>query len=141
MALTVGYRVVGCDNLAFYGDFSPLMRKHTKHMDLESTIGGAVDKMQRNFQPLMRRIEVWKGFELSDTAAKHVVYQAFVEMDELARRLLRPVHNECFTPQMDDFRPRDMPNLSKAFSGFFKALDHIPQFHATATLARFLEQF
>jgi len=34
LALTVGYRVLVCDNMAFHGDFTPVLAKHTKHLDL-----------------------------------------------------------------------------------------------------------
>ena len=29
LALTVGYRVLVCDNMAFHGDFTPVLAKHT----------------------------------------------------------------------------------------------------------------
>src|SRR5947209_16866439 len=32
LAMTVGYRVFVCDNLAFYGDFTPVLHKHTKNL-------------------------------------------------------------------------------------------------------------
>src|SRR5689334_17555017 len=35
LAVTVGYRVFVCENLAFSGDFSPVLAKHSKHFSLE----------------------------------------------------------------------------------------------------------
>jgi hypothetical protein len=32
-ALTVGYQVFVCENLAFCGDLTPVVRKHSKHFD------------------------------------------------------------------------------------------------------------
>src|SRR6266849_5179295 len=34
LGITVGYRVFVCDNLAFHGDFMPVTKKHTKHLDV-----------------------------------------------------------------------------------------------------------
>src|SRR5579862_102347 len=34
LALTVGYRVLVCDNMAFQGDFTPVLAKHSKHFSL-----------------------------------------------------------------------------------------------------------
>src|SRR5690348_17780830 len=34
LALTVGYRVLVCDNMAFHGDFTHVLAKHTKLMSI-----------------------------------------------------------------------------------------------------------
>jgi hypothetical protein len=34
LALTAGYRVLVCDNMAFHGDFTPVLAKHTKNLSL-----------------------------------------------------------------------------------------------------------
>ena len=70
LALTVGYRVLVCDNMAFHGDFTPVLAKHSKRVDLENVIALGVDKMQRNFAPMVRDIEIWKAEQLSDDQAK-----------------------------------------------------------------------
>jgi hypothetical protein len=31
LAMTVGYRVFVCENMAFFGDFQPVLAKHSKH--------------------------------------------------------------------------------------------------------------
>jgi hypothetical protein len=51
LALTGGYQVFVCDNLAFHGDFSPVVRKHTKRVEYEEVIDAAVGKMQRTSSP------------------------------------------------------------------------------------------
>ena len=48
LAMTVGYRVFVCDNMAFQGDFSPVLAKHTKNFSLIDSISVGVDRMQRN---------------------------------------------------------------------------------------------
>jgi hypothetical protein len=141
LGLTVGYRVFVCDNLAFHGDFTPITRKHSKYFDVDEVISGAVDKAQRHFNPMVRQIDVWKDFNLSDASAKLIVYQAFVESDLFPKHLARDVHREYFEPQYDEFRPRNMWSLSNAFTSAFKTLDAIPQFQNTGKLAGFLGQF
>ena len=60
LAMTVGYRVFVCDNMAFQGDFSPVLAKHTKLFSLVDAVSVGVDRMQRNFEPMRRQIEPWK---------------------------------------------------------------------------------
>ena len=45
LAMTVGYRVVVCDNMPFVGDFMPVLRKHSKHLDLIELFSIGVDKI------------------------------------------------------------------------------------------------
>jgi len=49
LALTVGFRVFVCDNLAFIGDFQAVIaKKHTSKFNLGETLAIAVDRMQRH---------------------------------------------------------------------------------------------
>lgn len=139
LAFTLGYKVFVCDNLAFYGDFNPVVRKHSSRIDIEEVVGLAVDKMQRNFVPLMRQIEAWKGFELPDSRAKLVIYDAFIgEKLEAPKHLARTVHRLYVEPTQEEFEERTMWSLSNAFTSAFQELDPIPRFRATAKLAPFL---
>ena len=52
LALTVGYRVFVCDNMAFHGDFTPVLAKHSKNFSLVDALSVGVDRMQRNFEPM-----------------------------------------------------------------------------------------
>ena len=140
LAMTVGYRVFVCDNMAFQGDFSPVLAKHTKNFSLIDAVSVGVDRMQRNFEPMRRQIETWKESRLGDEDAKLVIYQAFVEEElEAPKHLARRVHELYFNPQYDEFAPRTQWSLANAFTSAFKDLDPIPQFKATANLAPFLE--
>jgi hypothetical protein len=140
LALTVGYRVFVCDNMAFHGDFQPVLAKHTKNFNLNRALSGGIDDMQRNFKPMVEAVERWKDSQLSDVAAKLIIYRAFVEAElEVPRHLDRKVHEMYFDPQHDEFRPRTMWSLSNAFTSAFKELDPIPQYKATGKLAGFLE--
>jgi len=140
LALTVGYRVLVCDNMAFHGDFTPVLAKHTKHLSLVDILSVGVDRMQRSFEPMRRQVEAWRASQLSDEAAKLVIYRAFIEGElEVPKHLARVVHHRYFDPQYKEFAPRTLWSLSNAFTSAFKELDAIPQFRATAKLGAFLE--
>lgn len=140
LALTVGYRVLVCDNMAFHGDFTPVLAKHSKHLNLVDIISVGVDRMQRNFEPMRKQVEAWKGTRLADENAKLVIYKAFVEGElDVPKHLARRVHDLYFNPYVEEFAPRTTWSLSNAFTSAFKELDPIPQFKATAKLASFLE--
>ena len=126
-------------NLAFHGDFMPVTKKHTKHLDIIDVVNGAVDKAQRHFEPMKVRIDAWRDFSLSDMRAKEVIYNAFIVGDlDAPKHMAARVHGHYFNPPYVEFEPRTMWSLSNAFTEAFKALDPIPQFKATAALGKYL---
>ena len=140
LSCTVGLRVFVCHNLAFQGDYSPVLAKHSKHFSLEDSLSLGVDRMQRNFEPMRRQVESWRAQQLSPAVAKLTIYRAFIEGDlEVPKHLARRVHEIYFTPLHEEFESRTMWSLSNAFTSAFKELDPIPQFKATAKLAGFIE--
>ena len=140
LALTCGYRVFVCSNMAFSGDFQPLLAKHSKAFSLVVAISVGVDRMQRSFEPMRKQVEAWQKSELTDVTARIIIYQAFIEGElDVPKHLACRVHDFYFEPQYDEFRPRTMWSLSNAFTAAFKELDPIPQFKATAKLGGFLE--
>ena len=140
LSCTAGVRVFVCQNLAFHGEFTPVLAKHSKNFSIEDSFAIGVDRIQRNFEPLKRQIEEWKGRQLSTAVAKLIIYQAFIEDElEVPKHLARRIHDLYFHPQFEDFQPRTMWSLSNAFTSAFKELDPIPQYKATAKLAGFLE--
>jgi len=139
LGLTVGYRVMVCDNLAFHGDFTPVTRKHSKNFDYVEVIGGAVDKMQRHFVPMRRQIDAWHGREMPDLLAKSVIYEAFIAQSvEIPRHLAPLVHQNYFNSQVEEFQPRNMWSLSNAFTSALGTLEPVPQMQYTAKVAAFL---
>ncbi len=140
LAVTVGYRVLVCDNMAFHGDFTPVLAKHSKHFSLVDVLSIGIDRIQRNFEPMKKQVEAWKGTRIPDESAKLVIYRAFVQGElDVPKHLARRVHDLYFNPQVQEFAPRTTWSLSNAFTSAFKELDPIPQFRATAKLASFLE--
>jgi hypothetical protein len=139
LAMTVGYKVFVCDNMAFNGDFEPLLAKHTKNFQLTRALAGGIDDMQRNFAPMVQAVDRWRDTQLSDVAAKLLIYRAFVEAElDVPHHLDRRIPDLYFNPQQEDFQPRTVWSLSNAFTSAFKELDQTPHFRATAKLAGFL---
>src|SRR5436190_10351931 len=66
LALTIGYRVFVCDNMAFHGDFTPVLAKHSKNFSLVDALSIGVDRMQRNFEPMQNQIERWRESQVSE---------------------------------------------------------------------------
>jgi hypothetical protein len=140
LALTCGYRGFVCSNMAFSGDFTPVLAKHSKSFSLVDAISVGVDRMQRNFEPMRKQVELWRQSELTDVTAKMIIYQAFIESElDVPRHLARRVHDLYFDPQYDEFKSRTVWSLSNAFTSGLKDLEPIPQFRATAKLGVFLE--
>jgi hypothetical protein len=139
LAMTVGYRVFVCDNMAFWGDFTPVLAKHSKHFNLNDSIALGIDRMQRNFEPMRKQVDEWRGEQITDDDAKLIIYKAFIEAElEVPKHIAQAVHYRYFDPQFEEFYPRTLWSLSNAFTTTFQELDPIPQFKAAAKLGQFL---
>jgi len=139
LGLTVGRRVTVCDNLALWGDYAPVLRKHTKNVEIESILAVAVDQVQRNFEPMRRQIEFFRGYELSDERAKLVIYDAFVRgAADLPKHLVSVVDDHYFDPKYPEFEPRTLWSLENAFTSALKALEPVARLKAAGRLAPFL---
>src|ERR1019366_7413127 len=107
LAVTAGYRVFVCENLAFSGDFAPVLAKHSKNFSLQNALSIGIDDMQRNFKPMVESVERWRQETLSDVSARLVIYRAFIEGElDVPRQLARNVHDLYFNPQHEEFAPR-----------------------------------
>lgn len=138
LGLVVGVRVLCCDNMAFSGDFEPVLAKHSKHFDLNSALAIGVDQMQRNFKPMADQITNWRAAQITDGSAKEIIYRAFIEDQlEAPKHLARMVHHEYFEPAYPEFAPRTLYSLQNAFTSTFKTLEPVPLFKSTASLGEF----
>ncbi len=65
--------------------------------------------MQRNFEPMKKQVEAWKGTHLPDETAKLVVYRAFVQGNlDAAKHLIHRIRGvgTCRSPRtLHDRRP------------------------------------
>lgn len=142
LALTAGLKVTVCDNMAFSGDFTPLLHKHTRNLELKDSISVAVDRIQRGFKPLEKRVAAMKDYGLTDNDARIMIYVAFLEkaIKGLPKLLMPAVHEHYFSPKYEEFAPRTLWSLSNAFTSTFKKLAPIKQFEVTAKLGAFMAQ-
>jgi hypothetical protein len=140
LAMTVGYQVLVCSNLAFMGDFTPVLAKHSKRFDLLDSLSIGLDRMQRQFKPLQATVSRWKEVELSNTQAKEVVYDAVIEK-LIPAKLLGDVHHHYFEPEYDEFKDRTLWSLSNSFTSAYKLLPPMQQFQRTAKLNPFLNRY
>lgn len=140
LALTAGVRVFVCDNMSFSGDFTPLLQKHSRKLELRDAISIAVDRIHRGFEPLKENIRLMRELGLSDEEARLFIYRAFLdrELKGIPRHLMPVVHDYYFHPQHEAFIPRNLWSLSNAFTSGFKKLAPVKQFEATARLGDFL---
>lgn len=141
LALTVGYKVFVCSNMAFQGDFTPLLSKHSKNFNLIDALSIGVDRIQRGLEPLQRSIIDWRANILSPNDARLVIYEAFIEAKIAPPRLLPAVHLHFFNPQVEEFKDQTLWSLSNAFTSAFKELKAFQQYRATGRLAPFLNKF
>lgn len=140
LALTAGYRVFVCDNMAFSGEFTPLLHKHTRSLELYDVISIAVDRIHRGFEPLKKQVEVMREQVLTEEQVKLLIYRAFLDrsIKGLPRHLMPVVHDLYFSPAHEAFVPRNLWSLSNAFTSAFKRLAPVKQFEATARLGAYL---
>jgi hypothetical protein len=91
--------------MAFSGDFTPVLAKHTKSFNLIDTLAVGVDRIQRNFEPLQRQVELWRKTQVTDERAKLIFYNAFTDGAlDAPRSLLPEVHRLYFEPEYLEFR-------------------------------------
>lgn len=141
LGLIVGFRVLVCDNMAFSGDFSPVLAKHSKNFNLIDSLSVGVDRMQRNFEPMRKQVETWRGAQITDMTARMVIYAAFIEGElDAPSRLAHAVHRNYFHPEIEEFTPRTVWSLANSFTSAFKELDPFPQFRVAPKLGPFLER-
>src|SRR3984893_18363921 len=60
LGLTSGLRVLVCSNLAFQGEFTPVLAKHSKNFSIVDSLAVGVDRIQRNFEPLSQQVNRWR---------------------------------------------------------------------------------
>jgi hypothetical protein len=138
LGLVVGVRVLCCDNMAFSGDFEPVLAKHSKHFDLNTAFATGLEQMQRRFKPMADQITNWRAAQITDGQAKEIIYRTFIEDQlEAPKHLARVVHREFFEPSYPEFAQRTLYSLQNAFTSSFKLLEPVPLFKSTASLGEF----
>lgn len=108
-------RLLGSQNSREFGKivpdvFTPVLAKHSKSFWLIDCISVGVDRMQRNFEPMRRQVEARQTSKLTEVTAKVVIYEAFVEGELEAPKLL-------LAPSMTFTSSRSTRNSSRGPSG------------------------
>lgn len=138
LGMVAGFRCFVCDNMAFEGDFKPLLAKHTKNFELIESVSLGVDRIQRGFEPLRSSIRAMREHWLEEDDARLIIYRAFMEQ-RFPMKLMKRVHRDFFvSPTHEEFRETTMWSLLNTFTGAFKELKPIRQYEATAKLGKYL---
>jgi len=132
LGMVAGYRVFVCDNMAFAGDFQPMLAKHSKNLDLIESVSMGFDRIQRNWEPLKQAIAVKKQTRLQESDAKMFIYDAFTR-GKFPVSLFKSVHNDYFGKD-----ERTVWGLENSFTESFKKLLPISQYEQTARFGKLL---
>ena len=86
-----------------------------------------MDDVQRNFNPMVEAVQLWRGTQITDTDARLKIYEAFIEGQlEAPRHLARVVHDQWTNPPHEESSP-GRPSASRTPSPApSKELDPIP---------------
>jgi hypothetical protein len=105
LGMVAGYRVFVCDNLAFNGDFNPLLAKHSKNLDLIESVSMGVDRIQRCWNPLKEVITKKRETALDDDQVRLWLYDLFTKK-KFPVSLFKTVYKEYFEqPSYEEFPP------------------------------------
>lgn len=141
VGIVSGYRVFCCDNLAFSGDFNPMLQKHSKNLDLVESVSIAVDRIQRQWQPLRTAIDYKRNHFLNEDVARNMIYRLFTDY-KLPISLFRTVHKEYFEqPSYQEFGEKTLWSFENAVTTAFKKLNPIPRYEQTAKVGKFIADY
>jgi hypothetical protein len=114
--LCAGLSVFVCDNMVFRGDLIALNRKHTSGLHLRTEINNAILRFQDHFARLTGEIANLEESLVSDTNAKAILHDVFVQ-GILPVRFLPEASSLHFEPFVAEFRPRFCLELAQCFHG------------------------
>lgn len=132
VGMVAGYRVFVCDNMAFSGDFNPMLNKHSKNLDLIESVSMGVDRIQRNWEPLKNAISIKRETFIDEPDAKMFIYEAFTK-NKFPVSLFKSVHDEYF--DKSDFT---IWGIEQAFTESFKKLLPVSQYEQTSRFGKLL---
>ena len=134
--ICAGLSVFVCDNMVFRGDLIALNRKHTAGLHLRTEIDHAVRRFQDHFGRLTGEITNLKERSVSDTDAKAILHDVFVE-GIFPIRFLPEASNLYFEPFVDEFRPRTAWSLHNALTAVAKEMPITTRMPAIQELGRY----
>jgi len=134
--LIAGMNIVVCDNMVFRGDLIALNRKHTSGLHLRTEINHAILRFRDHYGRLTGEISDLKGQGMSDSDAKAIIHDVFVQ-GILPIRLLPEASREYFEPSFEEFRPRTAWSLHNAFTAVAKEMPITTRIPAIQELGRY----
>ena len=118
LGLTVGIRVICCDNLAFGGE-QTLNRKHTSRIELEAIIPSAFVMLHHRFMDLEAKVERLRERFLAEDEERVWVTKA-AEAGAIPSCDILAVLKEFSEPRHEQFQPPNAWNLYNAFTEIAK---------------------
>lgn len=141
LGIVAGYKVIVCDNLAFAGEYKPMLAKHSKNLDLIESVGIAVDRLQRGWKPIREMIDFKRNHELTDGKAREMLYQLFTDA-KFPISLFKTTHREYFERALyEEFNRKTLWRLENAVTESIKKLQPISQYENTAKLGKFITEY
>jgi uncharacterized protein DUF932 len=134
--ICAGLSVFVCSNLVFRGDLIALNRKHTSGLHLRTELNHAILRFQDHFGRLTGEIGNLKERNLTDTEAKAIIHDVFVQ-GIMPIRLLPEASNLYFEPFVDEFRPRNAWSLHNAFTAVAKEMPITTRMPAVQELGKY----
>lgn len=98
LEVATGGRIFVCDNLCFAPGLISLKRKHTIGLDLGAEVGEAIARYKEQTEELEGLIERAQEKNLTASAAKVLIFDAFVRHKILPHRLMATVAETYFEP-------------------------------------------
>jgi hypothetical protein len=140
LGMVAGFRVMVCENMAFAGDFNPLLAKHTSNFELQDAIILAIDRVHRGLLNVSSQVEKMKHYLVRDTTVKEVIYDAFIGKTgmRLPKMIMDDVHENYFNSPIPEFQPGNAWTLHNSFTSSLKKLNPVRQFQETGRLTPFL---
>ena len=142
MAISViaAARVMVCDNMAFSGSGSVVLRKkQTSRLDPAAAVPPAIDQFLEQAGAFRLDIDRMKDYTLPDGQAKALIHDAFTgPAPVLPLRCLPMVSKHYFDDeeQRAKFPDRSLWSLSNAFTEAVKVLKHAPRYNAGLRIGR-----
>jgi hypothetical protein len=120
--LTAGARVFICDNGVMVGEIETVRRKHTTGLHLDELIREALTEYLDRLPDFGRMHGELVSARLSDTRAKALIHDAFIEERVMAPMYLPAVSDKYFQSEehRDRFPDRNRWTLYNAFTEVFK---------------------
>ena len=136
LQLAIGFRVLVCMNMCFYGDLIALRRKHTANLDLHTEFATGIGRYVNGYTKLQENIDWWKERTVSKERGKQLIYDIFLQKI-VPVRLFHPVVN---TYHNNLHEGQNLWTLHNAFTYHIQKLKPAPAFTSTLKLSRFFER-